>query len=117
MTVASLAVTVPLREGGETVDATQWLNVTAFGRLADDLAQHGKGEMVAVIGRAQLRRYQAQDGGAREEIGIVADSLVSARTSRPSSGKRTASSGSSTSSLSLSPSSTMISRFRDDRAW
>ena len=92
MAVASLAVTVGLREGGETVDTTQWLNITAFGRLADDLARHSKGEMVAVIGRAQLNRYQAQDGGAREDLGLVADSLVSARTSRPSSGKRTASS-------------------------
>ena len=44
----ALAVTVPSRKGGETVDATQWLNVTAFGRLADDLARHdNKGEMVA----------------------------------------------------------------------
>ena len=102
MTVASLAVTVPSREDGETVDATQWVSVTAFGKLADDLARHGKGEMVAVIGRAQLNRYQAQDGAAREDLGLVADSLMSARTSRPA-GKRKASSGSSTSSPDPGP--------------
>ena len=107
MTVASLAVTVPSREDGETVDATQWLSVTAFGRIADDLAALGKGDMVAVIGRAQLNRYQAQDGGAREDLGLVADSLVSARTSRP--GKRKArSEGPSTSSPGREP------EFNDD---
>ena len=60
MTVASLAVTVPsLREDGEIVDTTQWVNITAFGKVADDLARHSKGEMLSVIGRAQLNRYQA----------------------------------------------------------
>ena len=101
MTVASLAVTVPSREDGETVDGTQWLSVTAFGKLADDLAQLGKGDMVSVIGRAQLRRYQTQDGADREDLELVADSLMSARTSRPS--RRKASSGASTSSPDPEP--------------
>ena len=63
----------------------------AFGQVADDLARHSKGEMLSVIGRVQFNRYRPQDGATRDDLGIVADSLVSARTSRPS-GKRTTSS-------------------------
>ena len=69
MAVASLAVTVSLREDGETVDATQWVNITAFGKVADDLARHSKGEMLSVIGRAQLNRYRPQDGATRDDLG------------------------------------------------
>ena len=107
MAVASLAVTVSLREDGETVDATQWVNITAFGKVADDLARHSKGEMLSVIGRAQLNRYRPQDGATRDDLGIVADSLMSARTSRPS-GKRTTSSASSASPPAAEP------EFNDD---
>ena len=103
MTVASLAVTVPSREDGETVDATQWLSVTAFGRIADDLAQLGKGDMVSVMGRVQLRRYQSQDGAAREDLELVADSLVSARTSRPAGKGKARSSSSLTSTPDHAP--------------
>ena len=69
--------------------------------------------MVSVMGRAQLRRYQTQDGADREDLELVADSLVSARTSRPS-GKRTASSPPSSGSIPgpRSLSSTTIFRFR-----
>ena len=81
---------------------TTWVNVTAFGKVADDLARHSKGEMLSVIGRAQLNRYRPQDGAARDDLGVVADSLMSARTSRPS-GKRTTSSAPSASPPAAEP--------------
>ena len=107
MAVASLAVTVSLREDGGTVDTTQWVSILAFGQVADDLARHSKGEMLAVIGRVQLNRYRPQDGATRDELGLVADSLMSARTSRPS-GKRTTSSAPSASPPAAEP------EFNDD---
>ena len=89
MTVASLAVTIEARADGESSEATQWLNLMAFGRVADDLARHGKGELVSVAGRLQLSRYTNRETGeAREGWQVVLDSLVSARTVRPKGGRR-----------------------------
>ena len=48
MTVASLAVTIESRESGETGEGTLWLDVVSFGRVADDLARHAKGDLVSV---------------------------------------------------------------------
>jgi single-strand DNA-binding protein len=74
------------------MDADQppfWLRVVAFGKVAEMLLRHGKGDLLSVSGRAQINRWtDRQSGQAREQIQIVADSLVSARTVRPSGGKR-----------------------------
>ncbi|MDE0155125.1 MAG: single-stranded DNA-binding protein [Gammaproteobacteria bacterium] len=90
MTAASLAVSLDLREGGETLDGTQWLNLVAFEKLADLLARHKQGELVNIFGRCQLSRYQGKDGETRETLTVVVDGLVSARTTRPGGGKRKA---------------------------
>ena len=90
MATASLAVDVPDRTQGaeEGATATLWLRVTAFGRVASDLAQHAKGDPVSVSGRLQFNRWTDRDGDSREQWGIVADALVSARTVRPRGGRR-----------------------------
>ena len=89
MTVASVAVTLDAREGGETGEATLWLDVLAFGRVADDLARHAKGDTVSVAGRLQLSRFTSSTTGeARENWQCVADSVMSARTVRPGGGRR-----------------------------
>ena len=85
MATASLAVDVPDRTQGAEEGATEtlWLRVTAFGRVASDLAQHAKGDPVSVSGRLQFSRWTDRDGDEREQWAIVADALVSARTVRP----------------------------------
>ena len=85
MTTASLAVDVPDRTQGaeEGATATLWLRVTAFGRVAQDLAWHAKGDPVSVCGRLQFSRWRTHEGETREQWAIVADALVSARTARP----------------------------------
>ena len=92
MATASLAVSVPDRSQGadEGAEETLWLRVTAFGRVAESLAGHSKGDPVSVSGRLQFSRYQARDGAEREQWQIVADALVSARTVRPGGGRRKA---------------------------
>ena len=58
MTTVRVAVTVECREGGgETGEGTLWLSVIAFGRVAEDLARHAKGEPVSVSGRLQLSTF------------------------------------------------------------
>lgn len=48
MTAARLAVSVECRErdASEPGEETLWLGILAFGRAADDLAGHGKGDPV-----------------------------------------------------------------------
>ena len=90
MATASLAVDVPdrSRDADEGAEAVLWLRVTAFGRVAQDLAWHAKGDPVSVSGRLQFSRWTDRDGDEREQWAIVADALVSARTVRPGGGRR-----------------------------
>lgn len=88
MTTASLAVTLPLRENGETLDGTQWLNLVAFDKPAELLARHGQGDLVNVCGRCQLSRYETRDGETRETLTIIVDTLLSARSTRPGGGRK-----------------------------
>ena len=87
MTTASLAVTVEAR-GDVEDERTLWLGVAAFGRVAEDLARHAKGDPVSLSGRLQLSRYTTRDGEARESWQCIADAVVSSRCVRPRSGRR-----------------------------
>ena len=82
MTVATLAVDV-----GEADAPPLWLGVVAFGRLADELLRHRKGDMLSASGRLQVRQYTGSDGAQREQWQVVADAMVSARTVRPGARK------------------------------
>ena len=97
MATASLAVDVPDRSQGAEGGATEtlWLRVTAFGRVAESLAQHAKGDPVSASGRLQFSRWTDRDGDEREQWAIVADALVSARTVRPRGGRKSKGDGDS----------------------
>lgn len=81
MTTARLAVDVT-RNGSDTQE-TLWLDLLAFGAMADSLARHQKGEMVSASGRITRGRYQPAEGPEREQWSLMVDSLVSARSVRP----------------------------------
>ena len=89
MTVASLAVDVTPHNA--EADETLWVMVVTFGRLAEQLARHKKGEMLSAAGRLALNRWTGNDGKERINWEMMADSLVSARTVRPGGGRRKAS--------------------------
>ncbi len=82
MSVASLAV-----QPSDEFEEPLWLNVVAFNRLAEKLLKHSKGECLSVCGRLQRRRWE-RDGEQHEQLQVVADSLVSARTIRPSNARK-----------------------------
>lgn len=79
MCAASLAVDVSGRDG----EATLWVRVLAFGKLAELLQGHAKGDTLAASGRLELSRWQGEDGTERESWQLVAVHLHSARTVRP----------------------------------
>jgi len=85
MTVATIAVDVA-RDDPDA--APLWLGIVAFGRLAEELAKHNRGELVSVAGRVQRRDYTDKLGERQQQLQIVCDSLLSARTVRPAGGRR-----------------------------
>ncbi|EMR9913725.1 single-stranded DNA-binding protein [Escherichia coli] len=59
------------------------VSVLAFGRQADALAKHHKGELVSVAGNIQVSQWTGQNGETRQGWQVIADSVISARTARP----------------------------------
>ena len=82
MAFTRLAVSLPCR-AAENGEVTMWLGVTAFGKQADALARHQKGDLVSVSGQLQVNQWSGQDGGTQSGYALVADSVISARTARP----------------------------------
>ncbi|EFD0610334.1 MULTISPECIES: single-stranded DNA-binding protein [Enterobacteriaceae] len=82
MALVSMAVPIPCNQADDG-QATMWLSVLAFGRQADALANHHKGELVSVAGNMQISQWTDQNGEMRQGWQVIADSVISARTVRP----------------------------------
>lgn len=82
MAFGRLAVALPCH-GAENGEVTFWLSVVAFGKQAEALARHSKGDIISVSGNMQVNQWTAQDGSTASGYQVVADSVLSARTVRP----------------------------------
>ncbi len=78
MAVVGVAVDV----GKPSEQETLWLDLIAFGAMADRLLRHQKSDMVAASGRITLNRWTDNQGEDRETWQLIVDTLVSARTVR-----------------------------------
>ena len=57
-------------------EGTEWVRVTAFGKLAEIMSQYlNKGSQVYIQGRMKTDKWQDKDGKDRYSTGIVADNL------------------------------------------
>ena len=83
-TTASVAVSA----SRDPEDSPLWLKVVAFGAAAETLARHSKGDQISAIGRLQVNRWTDREGRAREDLQVIAEQVISARTVRPSGDKR-----------------------------
>ena len=85
---ASVAVSIDTsQQDGEPV--TEWFNLIAFGRVAESLCRHRKGDMLSAGGKLQLNTWKDKNSGAeRRQWQVVADSVISARTVRGGGGRR-----------------------------
>jgi single-strand DNA-binding protein len=83
---ASASVAVDL--GREAGGPATWFKIIGFGATAEHLAGLHKGDVIAAIGRLQLNRWQTQGGEQREDLEVVVEQLLSARSVRPNGGKR-----------------------------
>ncbi|EFC5375413.1 single-stranded DNA-binding protein [Escherichia albertii] len=87
MTLARMAVSLPCSQAQDG-QATLWLSVLAFGKQADQLAGHEKGNVISVSGVMQVSQWTGQDGGTRQGYQIIADSVISTKTVRPGGNRR-----------------------------
>ena len=76
--VCSLRIAVNSRrkEGDQWVDRPNYFDITVWGTQGENCAQYlSKGRPVAVDGRLNWREWEAQDGGKRQSVDIIADSV------------------------------------------
>ncbi len=85
--MATCSVAVDVTANNAEADETVWIRLVAFGRLADQLARHKKGDLLSASGRLVLTRWTGRDSQERTGWEMVAGDLVSARTVRPGGGK------------------------------
>ncbi|EKO4976926.1 single-stranded DNA-binding protein [Salmonella enterica] len=71
------------QNGFQNWQATLWPGVLAFGKQADALVRHQKGDLVSVAGQLQVNQWTGQDGSTQSGYTLLADSVISARTARP----------------------------------
>lgn len=63
-------------KNGEKQESTEWVNCTAFGKLAEIISQYlTKGSQVFVSGRLKTDKYQAKDGSDRYSTKIIVDQM------------------------------------------
>lgn len=64
-------------EQGEKKEATEFMNVVAWTRLAEICAEYlNKGKQVYVEGRLSTREYDAQDGQKRRITEVIANEVI-----------------------------------------
>ena len=74
--VANFTLAVDRRQSKDRDKETDFIDVVVWSKLAETCAQYiGKGRLVAVSGRLQIRPYQDKEGNRRKAAEVVADSV------------------------------------------
>ena len=74
--VANFTLAVDRRQGKDQEKATDFIDIVVWSKQAENCAQYiGKGSLVAVEGRLQIRGYSAADGTKRKVAEVVAESV------------------------------------------
>ena len=61
---------------GEKVEKTEWINLTAFGKLAEIISEYvKKGSKLYVSGKFKTDKYQAQDGTDRYSTKVIVNNM------------------------------------------
>ncbi len=66
----------PRRDAPDSEEQTDWLDIVAWGMVAENCAQYlDKGALVGIEGRVQSRSWETQDGQRRSAVEINARSV------------------------------------------
>ena len=64
------------KQTGQKVDQTNWINIVAFGKLAEIIGQYlAKGSRIYISGKQVTRKWQDQSGADRYSTEIVANEM------------------------------------------
>jgi len=64
-------------KSGEKVERTNWVNMVAFGKLAEIIGQYlGKGSRIYASGKLQTRKWQDNEGNDRYATEIIVSEMV-----------------------------------------
>lgn len=80
MVTCSFAVNAA-RPGTEEI--TEWFSLAAFGKTAEALERHFKGDLLAASGELHKTKFVGRDGKERESWALTVAHIVSARVVRP----------------------------------
>ena len=71
-----IAVNTRIKSGDEWTDKPNYFDVTIWGRQGENAAKYlAKGRPVAIDGRLDWREWEAQDGGKRQAVEIIAETV------------------------------------------
>jgi single-strand DNA-binding protein len=84
MTTVTVAIDVT---GNSDEQQTLFVGLLAFNRAADDLARAAKGETASAIGKMTRSTYTPANGEPRDNWSLLADTVVVAKSARPSGRK------------------------------
>ncbi len=77
--IASLRIAVNSRsrgDDGQWTDKPNFFDVTVFGRQAETVSNYlAKGRRVGIDGRLSWREWEAQDGGKRQSVEVIANDV------------------------------------------
>lgn len=74
--VANFTIAVDRVRGKSGKDETDFINIVAWSKLAEICQQYlGKGRLVAIEGRLQIRNYETQDGRKGKAVEVIANEM------------------------------------------
>ena len=72
----SLAVSERVKSGDEWKEHTEWMNIVAFGKTAENISQYlSKGDGAIITGRLRSSSYEDKNGEKRYKTEIIADKV------------------------------------------
>lgn len=71
---------------GERKEITDWVNITAWGNMAETCRYMTQGQRVFVAGRISTRSYEPGDGTKRYITGVTAEFIAPAQSIKPGTG-------------------------------
>lgn len=91
MVICSLRIAVNERyknnDSGQWQDRANYFDVTVFGGMGEWIGKNmSKGNEIAVAGKLRWREWETRDGGKRQSVEVIADSIMAPRGEGRSSG-------------------------------
>lgn len=74
--VTTITLAVDRRQTQDGNKEVDFIDCVLFGQTAEATSKYcGKGKLVAVEGRIQVRSYETKDGGKRKSVEVICDNI------------------------------------------